>query len=99
MTIKAARLKDRHAVHPEDTESLTMAVRTLGIVLLFSFVTALSGLPTIAPGERINYALHKRTKITNTLGKLLLLQLYLMRNLFVLYFTRKISSTFILKGN
>jgi len=75
MTIKAARLKDHRTVHPENT-GLTMAVRALGVVLLFSFVTTLLGLPTTVPGEGINYTLNKKEGTRS-------LQLHPLRDLLV----------------
>lgn len=88
MTIKAARLKDQHAVHPREHQTpLTMLVRALEIVLLFSLVATLSGLPTTAvPGKK---RFHKS-------GIYIILQSYL-RKLFsyngVLYFPKKKNRT------
>jgi len=58
-------------------DALTMAVRALGVVLLFSFVTTLLGLPTIVPGEGINYMLNQEEGTRS-------LQLHLLRNLLVM---------------
>jgi len=59
------------------TDVLTMAVRALGVVLLFSLVTTLLGLPTTVPGKNINYTLSKKEGTRS-------LQLYLLRDLSVL---------------